>query len=46
MFSSDYPHWDYDDPATALPKSVPPDLRRQIMCDNAIGLYGFAPTTL
>ena len=39
MFSSDYPHWDFDSPARALPAAVPPDLRRKIMGENATRLY-------
>jgi predicted TIM-barrel fold metal-dependent hydrolase len=38
MFSSDYPHWDFDDPKRALPRMAP-DLRRRIMADTAIELY-------
>ncbi|MFE2995736.1 amidohydrolase family protein [Nocardia sp. NPDC059246] len=41
MFSSDYPHWDYDSPAEALPRDLPPDVRRSIMADAAAALYGF-----
>ena len=39
MFSSDYPHWDFDSPAKALPATVPADLRRKIMGENAARLY-------
>lgn len=38
MFSSDYPHWDFDDPKRALPK-MPDDLKRRIMAETAIELY-------
>jgi predicted TIM-barrel fold metal-dependent hydrolase len=41
MFATDYPHWDFDDPARALPPEVGPDLRRKILHDNAAKLYGF-----
>ena len=41
MFSSDYPHWDYDSPTHGLPK-LPDDLRERIMWRNAAELYGLA----
>jgi predicted TIM-barrel fold metal-dependent hydrolase len=39
MFSSDYPHWDYDDPKLALPR-MSKNLRRRIMAETACELYG------
>jgi predicted TIM-barrel fold metal-dependent hydrolase len=39
MFSSDYPHWDFDSPARALPAVVRGELRRNIMGENAARLY-------
>jgi uncharacterized protein len=39
MFSSDYPHWDFDDPKTALPR-MSKELRRRIMFQTACELYG------
>jgi predicted TIM-barrel fold metal-dependent hydrolase len=39
MFSSDYPHWDFDSPARALPAAVRGELRRNIMGENAARLY-------
>jgi predicted TIM-barrel fold metal-dependent hydrolase len=39
IFSSDYPHWDFDDPRRAL-AGVPDDLRRKICVDNPRALYG------
>jgi predicted TIM-barrel fold metal-dependent hydrolase len=39
VFSSDYPHWDFDDPRRAL-SAVPADLRRQLCVDNPRALYG------
>lgn len=41
LFSSDYPHWDFDDPFRAIPREVPADLHRDIMFGNAAALYGF-----
>ncbi|MBO7743382.1 amidohydrolase [Paenibacillus sp. MWE-103] len=38
MFSSDYPHWDFDSPTRAFPK-LPEPLRRRIFFDNAHELY-------
>jgi len=40
MFSSDYPHWDFDSPARALPTSFGPELRQKIFRDNAAAFYG------
>ncbi|HYW28026.1 MAG TPA: amidohydrolase family protein, partial [Terriglobales bacterium] len=39
MFASDYPHWDGDAPDRALPSTVPEDVRRRILCENARRLY-------
>jgi predicted TIM-barrel fold metal-dependent hydrolase len=39
MFSSDYPHWDFDSPVKALPAAVPPAMRAKIMGENAARLY-------
>lgn len=39
MFSSDYPHWDFDNPQMAL-APFPREMRKKIMADNAIELYG------
>jgi len=38
MFSSDYPHWDFDSPLAAFPK-MPADLRERIFWKNAQELY-------
>lgn len=39
LFSSDYPHWDFDDPTRAL-KLLPEPMRERIRGANAVELYG------
>jgi predicted TIM-barrel fold metal-dependent hydrolase len=39
MFSSDYPHWDFDAPDRALPPVVRGELREAIMAGNAHRCY-------
>jgi uncharacterized protein len=41
MFATDYPHWDFDAPAQAIPHALPADLRRKIFWENARKFYGF-----
>ncbi|EHR01066.1 amidohydrolase family protein [Bradyrhizobium sp. WSM471] len=38
MFASDYPHWDWDDPARTL-VDYPEDFRRRIFSENAIDTF-------
>lgn len=40
MFSSDYPHWDFDNPLVILPGSTAAALKRRILRENALALYG------
>lgn len=40
VYASDYPHWDWDEPATFL-SGVDEGLRKRIMVENAQALYGF-----
>ena len=40
LFSSDYPHWDFDDPLLALSGAISAEKRRDIYGGNAIKLYG------
>lgn len=42
MFATDYPHWDFDEPAHAIPHALPADLRRKIFWENARKFYGFS----
>ncbi|HEX5688724.1 MAG TPA: amidohydrolase family protein [Roseiflexaceae bacterium] len=39
MFSTDYPHWQFETPEEAFPHDVPPDLARKIMSENARAFY-------
>jgi predicted TIM-barrel fold metal-dependent hydrolase len=41
LFSSDYPHWDFDAPDRALGPAIPRELRERIMRVNARSLYRF-----
>jgi predicted TIM-barrel fold metal-dependent hydrolase len=40
IFSTDYPHWDFDAPGQALPRALAPDVRAAILGENAVRLYG------
>lgn len=39
MFSSDWPHWDFDSPERALPSGLGKELRRRILSENAREFY-------
>jgi len=39
MFSSDYPHWDFDDPTRAL-NAFPAAIRDRVRGRTAMELYG------
>lgn len=41
MFSTDYPHWDFDSPSQVFPKSFPKELREKILYQNASEFYSF-----
>ena len=46
LFSSNYPHWEYGDPLAML-ENIPEALRRRILVENALAVYGarlFAPS--
>ena len=40
LFASEYPHWEFDDPAAVLPFPVTDSQRRGFGYDNARALYG------
>jgi predicted TIM-barrel fold metal-dependent hydrolase len=42
MFSTDYPHWDFDDPDRALQVRLPDADRAAILGGNATALYGLS----
>jgi predicted TIM-barrel fold metal-dependent hydrolase len=44
LFSSDYPHWDFDNPRIALP-TLSQDWKDRILWRNAAELYGLEPVT-
>ena len=39
LFSTDYPHWDWDDPKHVLNR-LPPEWRDRVMHQNAAAFYG------
>jgi predicted TIM-barrel fold metal-dependent hydrolase len=39
LYASDYPHWDFDDPAQVLPGGGTDEQRRKLFLDNALALY-------
>lgn len=44
MFSSDYPHWDYDHPSRAISPRLGKELRQRIYVENALEFYGLPRT--
>ncbi len=39
LIATDYPHWDFDDPSMALPRSLGPEKRKAICSENARKVY-------
>ena len=39
LFATDYPHWDFDDPARVLPRGLEPEKKRMIEAKNARRLF-------
>ncbi len=46
LFSSDYPHWDFDNPYAAFPSSMPAEWKRRIYRENARELFAKKLTVL
>jgi predicted TIM-barrel fold metal-dependent hydrolase len=42
IFSTDYPHFDFDDPNESIPRSLPSSLREKIFWTNGAKFYGLA----
>ncbi len=42
MFSTDYPHWDFDHPEFAFKVPIAPEVKQAILRDNAVALFGLA----
>lgn len=45
VFSTDYPHFDFDSPLRSLPTRLPRELKRKIFYENARALYDFQPAS-
>lgn len=45
VFSTDYPHFDFDSPLRSLPASLPKELKRKILYENARALYDLRPAS-
>ena len=39
LFATDYPHWDFDDPAHALPLKLTEAEKRAVFVENAKAVY-------
>ena len=45
VFSTDYPHFDFDSPLRSLPAGLPKELKRKVLYDNARALYDLRPAS-
>ncbi len=43
LFSSDFPHWDFDDPNRAFPRGISEALKKRILYESAAELMGLPP---
>ena len=41
VYSSDYPHWDFDDPYLAFRFQMTEQEKRMLYRDNALSVYNF-----
>ncbi|HET8995082.1 MAG TPA: amidohydrolase family protein [Acetobacteraceae bacterium] len=41
VYSSDYPHWDFDDPFQAFHIRMTPEEQRMVLRENALNVYAF-----
>jgi uncharacterized protein len=41
LFSTDYPHWDFDAPEKSFPRTMSQDRKRRILGENALAFYNF-----
>jgi len=42
MFSTDYPHWNFDSPERSMPSVIPDGLKRKIFSENARAFYNLS----
>jgi uncharacterized protein len=40
LFSTDFPHWQFDRPDDAVPSALPPALLEAVMARNSAATYG------
>jgi len=40
MYSSDYPHWDFDAPTESVSEALPLETRKKVLGENASALFG------
>jgi predicted TIM-barrel fold metal-dependent hydrolase len=42
LYSSDYPHWDFDPPGVGIPRALPRETKAKLLAGNAAELYRIA----